>query len=29
MLAWRRVRAEHVFHERRIRSYDIASEREI
>lgn len=29
MLAWRRVRAEHGFHERRIRSYDIASEREI
>jgi quinol monooxygenase YgiN len=29
MLEWQRVRAQHGFHDRRIRSYAIADEREI
>lgn len=29
MLAWQRVRAEHGFHDRRIRSYAVANEHEV
>jgi quinol monooxygenase YgiN len=29
MLAWQKVRAEHGFHDRRIKSYDVVAERAI